>query len=141
MASIIASFWLADRHTESKLEAESATNVTAWQLSVIEALTQLAGLPENPPEWQARRPSTSALKMALDVVRLVHRVDVPQPMVVPRRDRGLQFEWRGGRRELEIGFLNTGALEYVQSENDQDISEGFTGISRIPEFIDWMMNG
>src|SRR5215469_11319850 len=45
---------------------------------------------------------SSAINRARNIARFLDREQCPIPFVFPTDERGIQFEWKGGRRELNL---------------------------------------
>ena len=64
------------------------------QTGVLEALLRL--------ERSSEAPSRPALERAREIARFIERHQFPIPFVFPTEIGGVQFEWRGGSREVDL---------------------------------------
>lgn len=68
--------------------------------NVFDALSGLEHLPEPP--------SRKALERARQIAHVIIEDKSPLPFVFPTEIGGVQFEWHGGRRELDVEILPEG---------------------------------
>jgi len=86
----------------------------------------------------------SAINRARTIAYLLDRNQCPIPFVFPTDERGIQFEWKGGRRELNLEIPPTDepvtfltiidgspALEGKITDNDIE--------PEICQLVDWML--
>ncbi len=71
------------------------------QTGVLEALMRL--------ERSSEAPSRPALERAREIARFIERHKSPIPFVFPTEIGGIQFEWRGGSREVDLEVMPQGA--------------------------------
>lgn len=85
---------------------------------VHDRIEDLARLPEVSDEWSARRPTKAAIEAAIRLSTLIDSAGLaaPEPLVFPTLDGGLQFEWRGTYRGVNLTILPDGRMEYVMAE-------------------------
>jgi hypothetical protein len=86
--------------------------------------------------------SPKAIKAARGVASMIERDHYPMPFVFPTDIGGIQFEWKGASRELNLEFLPEAShlafLKIVDGVPDQEgeISGDMEG--EIHSLLDWM---
>src|SRR6266851_8259079 len=71
------------------------------------------------------RPSARALEHARQIARLIERENSPSPFVFPTDIGGVQFEWKGTSRELDLEVLpDTERLCYLTIIDGEPRTEG-----------------
>jgi hypothetical protein len=85
-----------------------------------QALNGLERLPDSP--------MPPAIRRAKSIISFIERSGSPQPFVFPTEIRGVQFEWHGGKRELDVEVLPEGdRIAYVTFIEGDPHTEGEIG--------------
>jgi hypothetical protein len=104
--------------------------------SAREALERLEGL--------SQAPSAATIGRAKFVISILHRIKSPEPFVFPTEIQGVQFEWHGSPRALDVEVLPEGTgLAYVTFENGVPKAEGEIGADvemDIASLVQWLMS-
>lgn len=102
------------------------------QTGVFDALTMLAHSPEPP--------ARAALERARRLAHVLQEYSSPAPFVFPTDIGGVQFEWRGGERELDLEILPEGArLAYLTLVGGRRDSEGeFDRDLDVLKLVNWI---
>lgn len=85
-----------------------------------------------------------AIARARDIVHLIERGEFPMPFVFPTEIGGIQFEWKGSERELNLEILpeseRLAFLEIVEGApvREGEITEDIEGGVR--ELLNWMVS-
>jgi hypothetical protein len=95
-------------------------------------------------EKTAHPPAQGAIARARDIARLVEHGEFPMPFVFPTEIGGIQFEWKGSERELNLEILpereHLAFLEIVEGapvlegEITQDVERSVRAL------LDWMVS-
>ena len=114
-----------------------------WYEQAFNALSALDRLPAHGPEVVAQRPTTQAATASRRALVALEKIGgaIPAPRVLPTAHHGVQFEWRGGQRELEIVLGPDGEGEFVLATGDE-ISEGLLDASnadQIAALLAWVL--
>jgi len=103
------------------------------QKGIFEALSRLERAPESP--------RADVLTRARRLAYFLDREGSPVPFVFPTEIGGIQFEWRGADRELELEILpEETRLSFLTMVNGRSDREGaITDIEReVRELLAWM---
>lgn len=110
-------------------------------LAAMNAVGDLAQLPQDWDSYGSRQIQTSAIRQALEILQMANLQHIPMPFVVPVPGGGVQLEWRLEGRELELEVQPDRTIAYLRvDENDID-EEGVVPKdqpSAILEHIQWM---
>ena len=88
--------------------------------SAQEALEGLVGQPQ--------APTAATIDRAKFIISILHRVESPEPFVFPTEIQGIQFEWHGSPRALDVEVSPEGSgLSYVTFEDGVPKAEGEIG--------------
>jgi hypothetical protein len=125
---------------------EVATNWNAWQVSAVKQVIELEKLPPNWNSYGGLPPTSiataGAKELLYGVPLTVPFIYVSPPRIVPISG-GVQFEWKKGRRELEVAFMPDGSLECVKVEEGKVIAEEPTfptmRIAEILPLLSWLV--
>lgn len=99
------------------------------------ALLRLRSLFELEPDWDsygAVPPSNVTIIKSIVLLWDLHEYleglgeNLPGPFVAPVPDGRIQFEWRSGRKEIEIDIGKNGSIQYLLFKN-RDMSDYVTG--------------
>ncbi len=110
--------------------------------TVVEKIGSFNALPEKSDEWSAKQPSAAAVKTATRLVGLISGTGLqpPMPFVFPTLDGGIQFEWRGSYRQLNLAVLPEGRTEYVLAERGQPLTEDeLTSDADLRNVLAWLL--
>lgn len=99
-------------------------NWTPWQVAALKRILQYQTLQNNWDSYGSRPPSFDVILSAASIVRTITLEDPPNPRIVPVPGGGIQFEWRKGRRELEIEVRPDGSIECLKIENGVPLGDG-----------------
>ncbi len=110
-------------------------------LAAMNAVGDLAQLPQDWDSYGSRQIQTSAIRQALEILQMANLQHIPMPFVVPVPGGGVQLEWRLEGRELELEVQPDRTIAYLRvDENDID-EEGVVPKdqpSAILEHIQWV---
>ncbi len=110
-------------------------------LAAMNAVGDLAQLPQDWDSYGSRQIQTSAIRQALEILQMANLQHIPMPFVVPVPGGGVQLEWRLEGRELELEVQPDRTIAYLRvDENDID-EEGVVPKdqpSAILEHLQWM---
>lgn len=92
----------------------------------IVKLNQLSELKDNWDSYGAKPIERNAVLMALNLIRVIHNPQVPEPTIVPLASGGIQFEWHTAQKDLEVSLSPNGqaSIYFEQAGNPPTISEG-----------------
>jgi hypothetical protein len=85
--------------------------------------------------------SAATISRAKEVLDILQRIKAPPPFVFPTDIAGVQFEWHGGRRELNIEISPVESdLFYVTFENGTPVQEAAAPIeeSVLRTLVRWL---
>ncbi len=105
------------------------------QKGIFEALSLLERSPESP--------CATALARARQIAYFLDRERSPVPFVFPTEIGGVQFEWKGAGRELDLEVLPEGAhLSFLTLVNGRSERQGeITDLEReVSELLNWMQS-
>ena len=120
-------------------------NWSPWQVDAVKRILQFQLLRDNWDSYGGHPPSFDVILTAYSVVRNITLDDPPKPSIVPVPGGGIQFEWRKGRRELEIEVRPDGSIEYLKIEDGDPIGDGeelesaSTGV--VESLLSWLIAG
>ena len=97
-----------------------------WASRAISKLNELSELQDNWDSYGARPIESSSMLMALNLLKVIHNVRVPEPTIVPLATGGIQFEWHTARKDLEIALSPNGqaSIYFEQTGTPPTYSDG-----------------
>ncbi len=95
-----------------------------WREDAINWIHRHASdLPDEPAtRWHTPKPSLLARTHALHIIRYIPVDFIPVELGLTL-DRGIELDWRNGRKELEIEVLSDGSIEILRCEGGETIAE------------------
>ena len=86
----------------------------------------------------------SAVNRARSIAHLLDRDHYPIPFVFPTDERGIQFEWKGGARELNLEIPSAGEpLTFLTIVDGNPALEGTIAShnvgTEVRRLVDWML--
>jgi hypothetical protein len=95
-----------------------------WREDAINWIHRHASeLPEEPKtNWHVAKPSLPARTHALRIIRYVPAEYIPVELGITL-DRGIELDWRKGRKVLEIEILQDGSLDISKCVDGVTVSE------------------
>jgi len=116
-----------------------------WQINAAKKILQLQSLPANWDSYGSHPPSFNVILSAVSIILKVALDDPPKPRIVPVPGGGIQFEWRKGRRELEIEARPDGSIEYLKIEDGNPIGDGeemkSASTDSVGSLVSWLIAG
>lgn len=112
------------RAATRSVQSISLVNQNAWSKSAYVRLSNLAGLGTDWDSHGSDPVTSKSVEEALRLISVISRQHMPEPKIFPVSGGGLQFEWHGSDRELEIEVLPSGAVEYLISDASGRMIEG-----------------
>ena len=90
-----------------------AYGLLPWQMQVIHKIIKLSQIQENWDSYNGKPPAPKAINTAIELIEALpfENEDMPIPSVVPTSEGGLQIEWSGEERELEVEIRPSGPIE------------------------------
>ena len=89
-------------------------------------------------------PSVSAVTLARSIAYLIENHRFPMPFVFPTEIGGIQFEWKGSARELNLEILpEIDRLAFLKILNGSPLVEGEITNNveqEVYRLIDWMLS-
>ncbi len=95
-----------------------------WSRAMSEKLRELRSLPLNWDSYGASPIADSAVQTSLSVIGHLRRLNLPEPIVVPVPDGGVQFEWQNERCELEVEVRPDKTVEFLVVDRNGKMLEG-----------------
>ena len=81
----------------------------------------------------------SAIKRAREVAHMIERAELPMPFVFPTEIGGIQFEWKGNDRELNLEVLpDQSRLAFLKIVKGAPTQEGEVSERDVESLIEWM---
>lgn len=111
---------------------------------LIERLYKIFKNQDNWDGYGTPKISEPLKQKCFEILGLICKSRYDLPFVLPVAGGGLQFEWRVGKKELEIEFTenetNTLQTEKLEKERFRYIEDEKVPIDQIPELILWLEN-
>lgn len=89
-----------------------------------ETVDSLAHLPRGWDTYGSRPIQSQAVQGALFLLGVAERMGLPAPRISPVSGGGIQLDWTGTRRDLEVEILPDGSVEYLKVESGDQLQEG-----------------
>ena len=120
-------------------------NWSTWQVNTVKRILQFQSLQDNWDSYGSHRPSFNVIRSAVSILLKVTLDDPPMPRIVPVPGGGIQFEWRKGRRELEIEVRPDGSIEYLKIEGGNPFGDGeeleLPSTANVESLLFWLIAG
>src|SRR3990172_155134 len=120
-------------------------NWSPWQVDAVKRILQFQSLRDNWDSYGGHPPSFDVILTASSVVRNITLDDPPKPRIVPVPGGGIQFEWKKGRRELEIEGRPDGSIEYLKIDDGDPIGDGeeleSASTGSVESLLSWLIAG
>jgi hypothetical protein len=109
---------------ESQLEITLSGSDADWVLPTLQAIAGLCRLDSNWDTYEALPIQTDQLQSALVFMQYFSSLDIPNPVVVPTNDGGIQFEWDLPSAEIEIRTMPGRNMScFIEGRNRQHSTE------------------
>lgn len=102
----------------------SAFGLSPWQRQAINKVIRLSELQENWDSYGTPAPCPETINKAIVLIRNLPIEDLPVPEVIPTAGGGVQFEWDGITKELEIEVTQHGEIGYLKCQSGYPDEEG-----------------
>jgi hypothetical protein len=117
-------------------------NTATWVREAMKKLESIGRLPRNWDSYDGLPLSPAAKRMTFDALGWLKYQDLPVPAVVLGSAGAVHLEWRSNGKELEIGFGDHGAVEYLKvdelgnyEEEDEINSEVREKLTKLAEWL------
>lgn len=88
-----------------------------WLVGVAAHCRQLTELPVNWDSYGAPPVNSITVQAAIALMERVAPIDLREPRIVPTAGGGLQFEWKIGDKELEVGFVGPAQVSVLYTDD------------------------
>jgi hypothetical protein len=113
-----------------------------WLREALFGLRRLAEFPEDWDGYGSPALTGAAVSQSRQVILELARAGVLSPDIRPVSGGGLQLEWRHAGRELELGVLPNGDLEFLVVLDGNHMVEGALPRAELaPKLFDWVFGG
>lgn len=93
----------------------TVSSISPWLTDATRRLRDVAALPDDWDSYGSPRPSTDAVSLAVRLLVQLEPRKPPIPRIVPVGGGGVQLEWDGPKRSLELEILPNGIIEFLLS--------------------------
>lgn len=106
----------------------------------LATIQRLSKLPENWDSYGSKPIDFRAVVVANALTTLLDHLNAPDVHICPVNGGGIQFEWDGADRDLEIEIKADGTLEYAAflTSDDDFVGEGAITLSDVPKLLAWL---
>jgi hypothetical protein len=131
-----------------KWNAESAAPwgqfISLMDLSPMlqQAIARLRELIQLPDDWDgygSPRVTQVAQQRAMELLSEMRSYAIPSMRIDAVPGGGLQFDWRIGRREIELEVLPDGNVEYLASEGANSHEGSVLDETVVQQLLQWLM--
>jgi hypothetical protein len=88
-----------------------------WRNEALGQMSKFNHIEIKTDAWSPKRPSPSVWECAKNLILDFPDDFLPTPFVMATIDGGIELEWHADERELDIGILSNGKMEYLKLEN------------------------
>jgi hypothetical protein len=118
-------------------QALSDPPVSAWLVSTMSSLAELARLREDWDSYGSKPIQAPAVETAIRLLLQIAREEPAKPHISPVPGGGVQIEWHTPERALEIEVLPDGGVEYLAVEGEK-LTEGSIPAHQLSEACAWI---
>ena len=135
-----AAYSLGSRNQSTVNRSYPAFGLRDWQVSTMNSLARLSGLPENWDSYGSAPIPEQVISFATDLVSGAAFQSAPLPHVVPVSGGGLQLEWSKGLRELEVQITPELTIELFARDGQAMAEQSVQSLSKsnLAQLLNWL---
>src|SRR3989442_6266099 len=140
-ASAEPATWEPERDTQWN-RVTYLTNTGPWLTKALRQIGEIAALPEDWDSAGSAAPRSEVVQAAIEMLLHLEHEEPPMPQICPVSGGGIQFEWHGPGREMEIEVLPDSSVQFLTvAENNQTFEAHLPGPDRdaIRALVKWLV--
>lgn len=125
---------------EESAQTDDSVPWADWIRETERRMLRLTALPENWDTYGSPAPTAPLVDRIAEALRASEILSIPCPTAVPVPGGGIQLEWSGTHRELELEFGPEGGLAFLTSDAVDGEQEGEShevAYDRVRSLLHW----